>query len=157
MLIATNLNLNQNQLLSPVLHNLTSDPSGVEGQLYVNTSSHLIRAYLNGSWTTLSTAGGTLTGSSTANYATYWSGTNAIGGIAITSGLLAHDNTGVPAAVTSTTPGAFLVASATRPLFSTATITPSTTGFFSSRPIIPIHDDLQSSYDRSQVLKKYKN
>ena len=124
MLIATNLNLNQNQLLSPVLHNLTSDPSGVEGQLYVNTSSHLIRAYLNGSWTTLSTAGGTLTGSSTANYAPYWTGTNALGGVSVTSGFLGYNSSGVPSAVSSTVVGAALVAQATAtPIFGTVILT----------------------------------
>ena len=97
MLIGTNFDFDQNQLLRPVLHNLTSDPgSGVEGQLYVNTASHLIRAYLNGAWTTLSTAGGTLTGSATAGQIAVWSGTNSVGGItAVNSAVLVTNGSGV--------------------------------------------------------------
>ena len=40
MLIGTNFNFDQNQLILPVIHNLSSAPgSGVAGQLYTNTTN----------------------------------------------------------------------------------------------------------------------
>lgn len=46
-----NVDLNQNQLLKPVLENLGSDPaSGADGQVYYNTSSNKIRYYDGSTW-----------------------------------------------------------------------------------------------------------
>lgn len=45
------LDLVQNQILNPVLQNLSTDPaSGKEGQKYFNTTSHKERIYSNGAW-----------------------------------------------------------------------------------------------------------
>lgn len=130
MLIGTNYNFNGNQLLNAVMHQATAAPSTpVEGMMYTNTTAHSLNVYLNGSWVALSTSASSIGGGGTANQAAYWSALNVASGITVTSGLLAHDNTGLPAAVTSTTPGAILVASATRPVFSNCTILPNTTGF----------------------------
>jgi hypothetical protein len=121
MLIGTNYDFDQNQIIRPVVHNLTSDPSGVEGQIYCNTTAHVIKAFLNSTWVTFST-GGNVSGST--NQAAYFSGTNAVGGISVSSGLLGFNSTGVPSAVTSTTVGAALVAQATNaPIFGTVILT----------------------------------
>jgi hypothetical protein len=131
MLIGTNYNFNGNQLLNAVVHQATAAPSSPqEGMIYTNTTAHTFNAYLNGTWVSfLTSASGTLSGTGGTNYASYWTNSTTLAGIAVNSGILAHDNTGVPAAVTSTVPGAILVASATRPLFSNCTILPNTTGF----------------------------
>lgn len=130
MLIGTNYNFNGNQLLNAVIHQGTGAPSSPqEGMMYTNTTAHTLNAYLNGSWVALSTSASSVGGGGTANQAAYWSALNVVSGVTVASGIVAHDNTGAIAAVTSTTPGAILVASATRPLFSNVTVTPNTTGF----------------------------
>ena len=98
MLISMNYDFQGNQLLSPVIHNLASAPgSSKEGQLYCNTASHTINAYLNGAWTVLTTAGGTITGGGTANQLTMWTSPTAIGGItAVNSAVLVTDGSGIP-------------------------------------------------------------
>ena len=50
-----NIDLNQNQLIAPRIENLTSDPSGTEGQLYFNSSTDKLRLFANGAWTSLET------------------------------------------------------------------------------------------------------
>ena len=44
----TTLNLNKNQITNVVLHSLSSDPAGVEGQIYYRQTDNVIR-YHNGS------------------------------------------------------------------------------------------------------------
>jgi hypothetical protein len=49
----TNIDLSQNELLNAVIQNLASAPSTPkEGQIYTNTTSHLINVYLNSAWVT---------------------------------------------------------------------------------------------------------
>ena len=49
----TNIDLAQNELQNAVIQNLASAPSNpVEGQVYVNTVTHVQYQYLNGTWVT---------------------------------------------------------------------------------------------------------
>jgi len=47
------IDLNQNQLVKPRIENLGSDPSGVEGQIYYNTTSDVLRLYTGAGWVSL--------------------------------------------------------------------------------------------------------
>ena len=55
------LDLNDNQLLNFKVQHLASDPTGVKGQIYFNTTSNVLKYYDGGSWTTLSSATGDIT------------------------------------------------------------------------------------------------
>ena len=49
------IDLNQNQLLNAAIQNLGADPgSGVEGQIYFNTASDLLKVYAGGAWKSIS-------------------------------------------------------------------------------------------------------
>jgi hypothetical protein len=102
MLIGTNYNFNGNQLLNMVVHQGTGAPSTpIEGMMYTNTTSHTLNVYLNGSWTSLSTAGGTLTGGGATNQLAIWTGANSVGGItAVNSAVLVTNGSGVPSLAT---------------------------------------------------------
>lgn len=67
------IDLNQNQLVKPRIENLGSDPSGVEGQIYYNTTSDVLRLYTGSGWVSLASAGGVT--SFTNAFGTYISGT----------------------------------------------------------------------------------
>ena len=67
------IDLNQNQLVKPRIENLGSDPSGVEGQIYYNTTSDVLRLYTGAGWVSLASAGGVT--SFTNAFGTYISGT----------------------------------------------------------------------------------
>ena len=67
------IDLNQNQLVKPRIENLGSDPSGVEGQIYYNTTSDVLRLYTGAGWVSLAAAGGVTTFSNA--FGTYVSGT----------------------------------------------------------------------------------
>ena len=51
----TSIDLNQNQLIQPRIENLASDPAGVEGQIYFNTSTDKLKVYAAGAWATIDT------------------------------------------------------------------------------------------------------
>ena len=51
----TSIDLNQNQLIQPRIENLASDPGGVEGQIYFNTSTNKLKVYAGGAWATIDT------------------------------------------------------------------------------------------------------
>lgn len=105
----TNLQLNKNQLLQPVLHNASSAPSSpVNGQAYYDTTLNQLGISCNGTWIYLSSASGTVTTVSVAS-------ANGFGGsvatatttpaITITTsvtGLLKGNGTAVSAAVSGT-------------------------------------------------------
>ena len=55
-----NIDLNDNQLLNIKLQHLSSDPTGVEGQIYYNTSDNEVKFYNGSSWQAFGT--GTATG-----------------------------------------------------------------------------------------------
>ncbi|MCI4435704.1 MAG: hypothetical protein JHC33_02685, partial [Ignisphaera sp.] len=60
-----------------------------------------LNVYLNGSWTSLSTAGGTLTGGGATNQLAVWTGANSVGGItAANSAVLVTNSSGVPSLAT---------------------------------------------------------
>jgi len=67
------IDLNQNQLVKPRIENLGSDPSGVEGQIYYNTTSDVLRLYTGAGWVSLASAGGVT--SFTNAFGTYVTGT----------------------------------------------------------------------------------
>ena len=67
------IDLNQNQLVKPRIENLGSDPSGVEGQIYYNTTSDVLRLYTGAGWVSLASAGGVTSFSNA--FGTYISGT----------------------------------------------------------------------------------
>ena len=67
------IDLNQNQLVKPRIENLGSDPSGVEGQIYYNTTSDVLRLYTGAGWVSLASAGGVT--SFTNAFGTYITGT----------------------------------------------------------------------------------
>jgi len=67
------IDLNQNQLVKPRIENLSSDPSGVEGQIYYNTASDVLRLYTGAGWVSLASAGGVTSFSNA--FGTYISGT----------------------------------------------------------------------------------
>jgi hypothetical protein len=55
MLVLTNIDLNRNQLINAVLHNLAPDPATpAEGQIYRDTTNHLTKVYGAAAWETLS-------------------------------------------------------------------------------------------------------
>jgi hypothetical protein len=53
MKFVTNLNLNQNQLLSATFEKLATDPSGFEGYTYYNTTTDTIKVYTGSAWVSL--------------------------------------------------------------------------------------------------------
>ena len=89
------IDLNQNQLVKPRIENLGSDPSGVEGQIYYNTTSDVLRLYTGAGWVSLASAGGVTSFSNA--FGTYISGTansNATGAVTMgTIDLSASDGT----------------------------------------------------------------
>ena len=52
-----NIDLNQNELQNAVIQVLATDPSGVEGQIYYNSTNNVIRYYDGSSWTDLASGG----------------------------------------------------------------------------------------------------
>ena len=56
-----NIDLNDHELQNFKIQHLAADPSGVEGQIYYNTSLNLLKFYNGGSWVTLSSAQGDIT------------------------------------------------------------------------------------------------
>ena len=123
MLIGTNFNFDQNQLILPVIHNLTSAPgSGLVGQLYTNTTTNTLNVYVGSAWATIPTT--PTGGSAVTNAATYWVNPTTLGGIQVTNGLLGFNSSSVPSAVQSTVQGAALVAQTTAgPVFGTVVLT----------------------------------
>lgn len=62
------IDLNQNELQNARVQNLASDPaSGVEGQVYYNTTSKKLRVYANSAWGDVTTAAGGDVSSNTSN------------------------------------------------------------------------------------------
>jgi len=59
--VSGNIDLNDNQLLNMKLQHLSSDPTGVEGQLYYNSSSNVVKFYDGSDWVTFSSASGDIT------------------------------------------------------------------------------------------------
>jgi len=49
----SSIDLTQNQALRLVLHNATSDPAGVEGQIYYNTSTNIVKTYDGSNWSSI--------------------------------------------------------------------------------------------------------
>jgi len=83
----SDIDLNKKQALQLVLHNSTSDPSGVEGQIYYNTSTNKVMTHNGSSFVTVGnttaevedTAGGLFTGNTeTGITATYQTGDNTV-------------------------------------------------------------------------------
>ena len=70
------IDLNQNQLVKPRIENLGSDPSGVEGQIYYNTTSDALRLYTGAGWVTLAASGGGVTQLSIGNASVNSGGVN---------------------------------------------------------------------------------
>ncbi len=122
MLIGTNFNFDQNQLILPVIHNLSSAPgSGVAGQLYTNTTNSTLNVYLGNSWYVAPTA--SLTPPET-NYGTYWETPTILGGKLVQNGFMGHDSAGAVTTPSSTTAGAAVVATtASGPIFGKITLT----------------------------------
>ncbi len=56
-----NIDLNDNQLLNMKLQHLSSDPTGVEGQLYYNSSNNVVKFYDGSNWIAFGTATGDIT------------------------------------------------------------------------------------------------
>ena len=59
--IQGNVDLNDHELQNFKIQHLAADPSGVEGQIYYNTSLNLLKFYNGGSWVILSSAQGDIT------------------------------------------------------------------------------------------------
>jgi len=59
-----NIDLNDNQLLNMKLQHLSSDPTGVEGQLFYHSGSNVVKFYDGSNWIAFgtSTADGDITG-----------------------------------------------------------------------------------------------
>ena len=93
------INLATNQLEQARIENLGSDPgSGVEGQIYFNTTSDKLRIYANGAWTDVGAASG-VTSFTNAN-GTFVSATteNTTATGAVTMGTIDLSATGTPSA-----------------------------------------------------------
>ena len=89
------IDLNQNQLVKPRIENLGSDPSGVEGQIYYNTTSDVLRLYTGSGWVSLASAGGVT--SFTNAFGTFVSGTaNSSATGAVNVGTIDLSATGTP-------------------------------------------------------------
>ena len=56
-----NVDLNDHELQNFKIQHLATDPSGVEGQIYYNTSSNIIKYYDGSAWVSLSSATGDIT------------------------------------------------------------------------------------------------
>jgi hypothetical protein len=73
------IQMNQNQLLYPVIHNLTSapntSPTPVEGQMYMNTTDDNLYVYAGGVWVDLTTSQGNLGYTASPTNGTVTSGT----------------------------------------------------------------------------------
>jgi hypothetical protein len=59
------INLNSLELQNFIVHNVSSDPTGVAGRLYYNSSSNALKVYNGSSWVTVATGGSTFTLGST--------------------------------------------------------------------------------------------
>ena len=93
------IDLNQNQLVKPRIENLGSDPSGVEGQIYYNTTNDVLRLYTAAGWVTLASAGGVT--SFTNAFGTFVSGTaNSSATGAVNMGTIDLSASGSPSAST---------------------------------------------------------
>ncbi len=57
-----NIDLNDNQLLNMKLQHLSSDPTGVEGQLFYHSGSNVVKFYDGSNWIAFGTATGDITG-----------------------------------------------------------------------------------------------
>ena len=57
-----NIDLNDNQLLNMKLQHLSSDPTGVEGQLFYHSGSNVVKFYDGSNWVSLSSATGDISG-----------------------------------------------------------------------------------------------
>jgi len=57
-----NIDLNDNQLLNMKLQHLSSDPTGVEGQLFYHSGSNVVKFYDGSNWISLSSATGDISG-----------------------------------------------------------------------------------------------
>jgi len=93
------IDLNQNQLVKPRIENLGSDPSGVEGQIYYNTTSDVLRLYTGAGWVSLASAGGVTSFSNA--FGTFITGTaNSSATGAVTMGTIDLSASGSPSAST---------------------------------------------------------
>ena len=70
------IDLNQNQLIKPRIENLGGDPSGVEGQIYFNTTTFALKLYANGSWRSIDDSSTTNVDSLSNSFGTFITGTN---------------------------------------------------------------------------------
>lgn len=55
--VTGDVDLNQNELVKPRIENLGTDPTGVEGQIYFNTTTKKLKLYADGAWTSLEDTG----------------------------------------------------------------------------------------------------
>ena len=56
-----NVDLNDHELQNFKIQHLAADPSGVEGQIYYNTGSNILKYYDGSAWVSLSSATGDIT------------------------------------------------------------------------------------------------
>ena len=102
-----NIDLNDNQLLNMKLQHLSSDPTGVEGQLFYHSGSNVVKFYDGSNWIAFgtSTADGDITGVAAGSGMT---GGGASGGVTLNviggNGITANaDNVAITAAQTTIT------------------------------------------------------
>ena len=89
------IDLNQNQLLNAAIQNLGADPgSGVEGQIYFNTSSDVLKVYAGGAWVNVAPQGDiTAVTSATTNQLTVENSTGPAPALTIVTGSIADGAT----------------------------------------------------------------